>query len=342
MMQNDTADILNAEKEESGHVSPPLTEDRETAIREVKKAQRGLVFFLGAFLLMSIIGDINLIVFTVCSLLMALFLHSKVKKTGWGVHQSPPLSSVGYTMLLLSLELLVFTALIACLMSALVSWLGTEESVRFLTEVSKMDTTSSWYDDLSFLALVNLTILMPLCEELLFRGYLLQAYRRVGDTFAIFMSALLFAALHDPLLQSIFTFLGGLSYAILAVRYNSILPAILCHMLNNTVAAMLLKAASGGQESIWTSDALLAGEISAAQPWLLWGSAFLFIGALYLFFRVCKYLHRQTEKGTRFVLTSSEARGIILHWPVVLITVLFVFAFLYNGLLWVRLFMGFM
>ena len=109
-------------------------------------------------------------------------------------------------------------------------------------------------------------------------------------------------------------------------RYNSILPSFLCHMLNNAVALFLETLGSGGQSDT-LSISEIADEIAAVQPWLLWllfGSAFFSLGALYLFYLICKRLRRQSGKETSFVLSPGERRSIILHWPVVLIIVFFV------------------
>ena len=290
---------------------------REDVVREVKKAHGGLLIFCIAIVFIRVASYITPIIFTICALVMTLFLNDVVKKRNRNIYRSPPLSFVGYVFLFPTLKLLMATTLICFLLSALVSWLGPEESAWFLYKASRIAETSHGPEELSFFVFVNAAILAPIYEELFFRGYLLRAYRRIGDNFAIFMSAFIFAILHGNFFQSFYTFFVGLALAVLAVRYNSILPSFLCHMLNNAVA--LLIRYIGEQENTWASNVMLTREIAATLPWLLWVSALLCLGAMYLFYRLFKRLRRQSESGVCFALTSREARSIFLHWPVILI-----------------------
>jgi membrane protease YdiL (CAAX protease family) len=80
------------------------------------------------------------------------------------------------------------------------------------------------------------SIIPAICEELLFRGYLMQSIRQLNSkSFAVIVSAFLFAAIHfNPIgflpIFAIGIFLGGLFYAT-----GSIVPCILFHILNNLI-----------------------------------------------------------------------------------------------------------
>lgn len=83
------------------------------------------------------------------------------------------------------------------------------------------------------------SILAPIGEELMFRGFLLRSLRPYGKRFAILGSALFFGLFHGNLLQTPYAFLVGLLLGYVAVEY-SISWAVALHMFNNFVLADLL------------------------------------------------------------------------------------------------------
>lgn len=83
------------------------------------------------------------------------------------------------------------------------------------------------------------SILAPIGEEILFRGYVLRSLRPFGKRFAIFGSGLLFGLFHGNLLQTPYAILMGLVLGYVTVEY-SIGWAVLLHMFNNLVLADLL------------------------------------------------------------------------------------------------------
>ena len=85
----------------------------------------------------------------------------------------------------------------------------------------------------------NASILAPLWEELLFRGYVLRTLRPYGKRFAVMGSGVLFGLFHGNLLQTPYAVLMGLVLGYLTVEY-SIHWAVLLHLFNNLVLADLL------------------------------------------------------------------------------------------------------
>ncbi|HVI54237.1 MAG TPA: CPBP family intramembrane glutamic endopeptidase [Luteibacter sp.] len=83
----------------------------------------------------------------------------------------------------------------------------------------------------------------PLVEELLFRGALLSVLRtRLGDNWAIAISAIVFGAVHLPDLDWLWyavpnLILVGVFCAWLRVRSGSIWPGFVAHAANNALAA---------------------------------------------------------------------------------------------------------
>lgn len=83
------------------------------------------------------------------------------------------------------------------------------------------------------------SLLAPIWEEVLFRGYILRAMQPFGKRFAVLTSAFLFAVFHGNLLQMPYAFLMGLLLGYMTVEY-SLIWSVLLHMFNNLVLADLL------------------------------------------------------------------------------------------------------
>ncbi|MBP5425190.1 MAG: CPBP family intramembrane metalloprotease [Prevotella sp.] len=81
-------------------------------------------------------------------------------------------------------------------------------------------------------------LLAPVCEELVFRGAVLRALLRWTPRhwLAIAISALLFALIHANPIQMPHAFLIGLLLGWLYYRTDSIVPGIVYHWVNNSIA----------------------------------------------------------------------------------------------------------
>jgi membrane protease YdiL (CAAX protease family) len=293
-------------------------------IRAIRKAQIGLLFFYlaaGGVILLPAVP------YTLWVLLLVIVLYRVVKKSAGALLRGPSAVSASYALFLQVLLWMMTIAFGMFLLSALVSWVGERGLVRLWMEASRRMPRQSVLLKFSLGTALNVAVLVPIYEELFFRGYLLQAYRRVGDGFAIVASALLFAAGHMVFFNVLYTFFCGLFWGILVVRYNSVLPSILCHMINNFAAIFL--TALGGDRS--ASPDPTAEELRQAisgfadlQPQGMLYAAAVFLGLSYLFYRVCRRLRRQSGEEAPFLMTIYEAARIFFHWPVVLVALVVV------------------
>lgn len=95
------------------------------------------------------------------------------------------------------------------------------------------------------LGYVIVGILAPVCEEMVFRGAVLRRLLTVfspkNHWWAIVASALLFAVMHFDVLQGTHAFIIGLLLGWMYYRSGSIVPGILFHWINNTVAFVMIK-----------------------------------------------------------------------------------------------------
>jgi membrane protease YdiL (CAAX protease family) len=121
------------------------------------------------------------------------------------------------------------------------------------------------------------SVLAPVCEETLTRGYIQRAYEQQGLRQSILYGALFFGLFHlSPTRFLPMAFLGwviGQAYA----RSRSLYSSMLVHAANNMLGAGILIAAGPGagdtapDASLWQLIACLAGPALMATP-LLWGS----------------------------------------------------------------------
>ena len=88
--------------------------------------------------------------------------------------------------------------------------------------------------------LLNLYVCVigPVLEELIFRGFMLRSLQKHGVSFAAVFTAILFTLYHMNLVQLCVPMLVGLFLAVLTIRTDSLIPAICCHILNNTIATL--------------------------------------------------------------------------------------------------------
>lgn len=83
-------------------------------------------------------------------------------------------------------------------------------------------------------AFMKVAVVAPVVEELIFRGLILQGFRRNYNALtAVFMSALLFALFHLNPWQFPATFVLGLLLGWIIIRTNNIILAIIGHSINN-------------------------------------------------------------------------------------------------------------
>lgn len=92
--------------------------------------------------------------------------------------------------------------------------------------------------ELSVLVVVRMVLIVPIVEEMVFRGFFLNAFSDWGQEWAVIFLAIFFALLHNPLAM-IGAFVIAVVSGILAVKYDSIVPGILIHVGANLAGAGL-------------------------------------------------------------------------------------------------------
>ena len=140
--------------------------------------------------------------------------------------------------LILILAIPIVVTIILTLLTIIYSvvWIGIFGEPSINTDMGTYWESSSIDIALLFL---SVAIVTPIVEELMFRGYILDAInRKHSDWTAIIWSSILFFLPH--LLGGFFyagsALIGGLIYGWIRVRTGSLLPSIACHMVWNMLA----------------------------------------------------------------------------------------------------------
>ena len=99
--------------------------------------------------------------------------------------------------------------------------------------------SENFYASTLLLELIGSGILTPVAEELLYRGVV---YRRLGSwmphALAVFLSALIFGAMHANLVQFVYAFCFGLALALYCDATGHPIGAMLAHMTANCIAVL--------------------------------------------------------------------------------------------------------
>jgi Predicted metal-dependent membrane protease len=86
---------------------------------------------------------------------------------------------------------------------------------------------------------LNIALVAPLVEEILFRGVIMQSLRPFGDGFALVASSILFGLAHGNLVQTPNALVMGLVIGYFVLRTNSLWTGIVLHMVNNAISVGL-------------------------------------------------------------------------------------------------------
>jgi len=152
-----------------------------------------------------------------------------------------------------------------------------EKYMEALSNLYKMNETP-WK---VFLAIA---LLPGICEELLFRGFLIRFFEKYSVRWAVVISAILFAVYHLDPFRFIPVLLLGLLLGYLAVRSVSLYASMFAHIINNGMAFLLVTFSNAG----WVKFIAKDGE--NINYWLIAPALIIFCISLYAF-------HKVTTKG---------------------------------------------
>lgn len=97
------------------------------------------------------------------------------------------------------------------------------------------------------LSILCIAVLPAVFEETVFRSLMLCSMKKLGTVWCVMASGLLFSLFHCSPLQTVYQFICGCAFALVAIRSGSVFPTMLSHFLNN---AFIIVSYKLGLESI--------------------------------------------------------------------------------------------
>ena len=147
-------------------------------------------------------------------------------------------------------------------------------------------------------------------EELIFRGVILNGYKKLGAVPAMVITSLLFALIHGSVQQFVFPFLFGLILSFAALKTGTVLAPIIIHFVNNALVVILNYVNFSFEIAIPTWALLLIGLATTAAAFvIIW-----FLGKL--FKNVDKKLVLTEEELESYV--AMESREVSSNLPIIL------------------------
>ena len=175
----------------------------------------------------------------------------------WGYFSfgKQPFRQVGGKVMLLSI-MLVFAAMFA--FNVLAQELGLPDE---LSEVIKQVSNN-------VLGCITIAVLAPILEEVLFRGAI-QGYlmRKYNPAVGIVVAALVFGLIHMNPIQIFYAFCLGLVFGWMYYRTRSLMPVIIGHVLNNSLAVVTMIMGAEEEDAVMSpveKIAIIGGSLLAA------------------------------------------------------------------------------
>ena len=129
-----------------------------------------------------------------------------------------------------------------------------------------MDNYLAMFGDIDPIDLIlTVAVIGPICEEIIFRGVILEGLLKKYDTTkAILFSSLIFSVIHLQPLQVISTFFIGLILGWIYVKTQSLWVCIGIHIINNLVAVLMMDNSAESAASAFDNNLLFLGSLVAA------------------------------------------------------------------------------
>lgn len=164
------------------------------------------------------------------------------------------------------------------------------------------------------LNIILLAAVPAILEELIFRGVILNGYKKFGAVKAMVITSLLFALIHGSMQQLVFPFLFGLILSFVAIKTGSVIAPIIIHFVNNALVVILNYVSFSFEIAIPNWALFLIGLVTTA-------AAFLIIWLLgKLLKNVDKKLVLTEEQLESYV--AMESREVSSNLPIILGAVL--------------------
>ncbi len=104
----------------------------------------------------------------------------------------------------------------------------------------------------NIILVLYMALLGPITEELLFRGMVLKNTTCSDVVFGAVLSSLMFGMFHANIMQMIIGFLLGIFFAYIDIAAGSIIPSLIFHITNNSIACLIMYLQYAAPDSVET------------------------------------------------------------------------------------------
>ncbi len=195
------------------------------------------VFYLFTGILLVFVGSIaqgreiysGLLITEYILILLPSILYIKVK--GLSFKKTLRLNKISLKQIIYILGISIFTYPIAVFLNLIV--------ISILTLFGELSQNSVPIPDNLIMYLISLFVISitpAICEEVMFRGVMMNAYEKISKRKAIVYSAILFGIFHVNIQNLVGPALLGIIFGITVYKTNSIYASIIGHGLNNAIA----------------------------------------------------------------------------------------------------------
>lgn len=226
----------------------------------------GLIFILSLFvpslvvlfimtIIQAVVPDIDKSVYSYIAVsvnqvgfFLIFFLYSKARKVN--VKQS---ANIKFNLNIKQILVIICIGLVCMYgFSSLVNYM--DWGVRQLG----YNPDNSSFDFLSFsnfgmliVDIVLVALLPAICEELVFRGTIMNGLKKYGTTLMIVLSGLIFSIMHLSIEQSIYQFVLGMVLASVSMITGSVVASMILHFFNNALVLALNFISPTTESVVW-------------------------------------------------------------------------------------------
>lgn len=186
---------------------------------------------------------------------------------------------------------------------------------EIFTEIQSMGITPA-SNILELIISIFVFALIPsICEELLHRGIMLNAYERRGTIKAIIISAILFGVFHYDVRSFLSPIIFGIILGYIVVKTDSIFAAIAAHFVNNIFTEIA--------QFIENTYSLNSVSITMEQIFINIPSV---IVSLVILLAALKLLSNTSKTKNIAAISGigSDIVSVVTHWPIVLSFVIYI------------------
>ncbi|WP_350342770.1 type II CAAX endopeptidase family protein [Proteinivorax tanatarense] len=168
------------------------------------------------------------------------------------------------------------------------------------------------------ISLLFIAVLPGICEEVLFRGFIMRSYEKIGRTAAITISAILFGMFHFNLLNLLGPMVLGGVIGYIVIATNSLVAGMYAHALNNTIALTLMHVIPSEAAEY---DQVVNQELMLIALYIL-AIVAIICGAIS--FLILRLLAKNTPNNEYNFSNYKESSRFMMILPVIIFVILFI------------------